>query len=491
MILRKTCALFAVVAACATAQTNVQFECSAIGPFPPFGSPPDCEGVTGYGAEVSADAACGMPTVGAKHAYLPATGYVSYLPQGGAILRPLATPLTEIRIPLEPDTVGVLIDYSWFNAEGLNAPYNDGYDLSICDASGQATRVVARGDTFSHPSGCTGALTASVTFLPTAPGAYLSVVSFNEGDGQVSSVLRVDDVRIRRGTGFECQAPGAPLGLAPDCEGSTGRAGTGAVATVATTPACGMPTQGAQYARLTAGGAVPVFVGGDTVVRPVPATFTEIRVPLPPDATSVAFDYAFVNQEVYGPQSATDGFDVSTVDPSGNRVALLVNGDTAGTPVGCAGYQRFTAAIPYSPAAAYLSFVVFNGVDQLADSELLIDDVCFLGRPRLTFSAPLGAGSLALRIDCGGPGASFYMPVALAAVDFPHGPVFGVDLTLLDVVLQISAGAPFVGLLDASGSYEFGPVVGLPGGLEVFANVLTGIETFEPTVGVPVSFAVP
>lgn len=487
------CVCLALAATTGLAQSVIQFECAVVGPLPAVGTPGNCEGVTGTAASVSNVPDCAMPSSLAKFAVLRANGNAGALGAGATLPRPIGGALTEVRMPLEFGTVGVAIDYSWVNSEGPSQPaFNDGYDISVCAADGSRLALIAAGDTFSHPAfGCTGLLTASVSFAATPAGAYLSAVSQNVADTAADSVLRIDNVRRRAGAGFECQAAGSAFGAVADCERVTGLTGFGGTVTVSNLAQCGFPSQGAQYARLVAGGFIMSFLTGGTITRPLPSNLSEIRIPVPTGATSVAFDYAFFNSESTNEPTYIDGFDVSLVDGAGNRLQLLVKGDAGATNSGCNGVQRFVASIPAAAPGTFVSFVVFNEQDTAAGSELLVDDVCFIGRPRLVYSSPLGAGSLAARIDCGTPNSVFYTPITLAPGAFPYGFFYGVDISLLDVVFQISLGAPFIGVLDASGSFDLPPYIGLPSGLTLYANVLDGLTTLAPGVGVPVSYTIP
>lgn len=489
--------VFAALAAVAGAQRIADFECQVPGAVPSLAGPADCEGLVSNGSPAGQAAivgapSCGMPANGARYATITAnqnTG--ASMPPGGILGRPFAAALSELRVPLGGGVVAVALNYSFVNSEFTASGFNDGFDVSVVDAAGNRLALVARGDTFSFASGCSGLRFIRATIPPTPAGAYLSLVAFNDEDTVSDSVLLVDDVRIERNVGFECQTAGSSFGAAPDCEGVVGQTGLTGPVSVSNVPQCGFPTQGAQYARLFADGFLPAFNTGDTLARPIPTDFSEIRVAVPTGATSVAFDYAFFNAEGTNSPTYVDGFDVSLVDGAGNALQLLVKGDAGATNFQCNGVQRFVGSIPAAAPGTFVSFVVFNEEDDLGDSRLLVDDVCFAGRPRLTYFSPFGPGSLAARVDCATPGQLFYTPITLTPGNFPIGAFYGVDISVFDIFLQVSAGFPFVGALDASGSFDLPAFVGLPSGLTLYANVVVNITSATPDVGFPVSYTIP
>ncbi|HYC77170.1 MAG TPA: hypothetical protein VEI02_06030, partial [Planctomycetota bacterium] len=360
----------------------------------------------------------------------------------------------------------------------------------VCAVGGDRVALVARGDTFSFAGGCSAVQSIAVSFAPTSAGSYLSLVSYNEGDTVADSQLRVDNIRLTRSTvDFECQAPGAFPTAGGDCGFVTGTTGSGGSVTASAAPSCGMPTSGTQYARLLAGANIDI-PGGGTIARPLAANVSEVRVAIPTGASHVSFDYSFNNAE--GTQGTyIDGYDVAVVDSTGALLFQCVKGDASTAPVGCSGPAHFNSGMPAAPAGAYLSLVCFNSLDTSVDSILLVDSICFVGRPRLTFSAPLGAGSLASRIDCANPFDFVLMPVTLAPGAFPFGAFYGVDISLLDLFAQVGGGAPFFTTTDAKGVYEFGPIPGLPSGLTIYATVLDGLTSPNPRVGLPAAFTIP
>lgn len=118
---------------------------------------------------------------------------------------------------------------------------------------------------------------------------------------------------------------------------------------------------------------------------------------------------------------------------------------------------------------------------------LTVRDVYYL---RMT--APFGAGSLEVANRFGPPGGFYYTFATPQQGSFPHGWLFGVDLTLFEYFAQSTAFAPpFFGVLDANGASSF--VV--PGGLPPLT--LYGVSLSFSAAGafggptVPVAFSIP
>lgn len=88
---------------------------------------------------------------------------------------------------------------------------------------------------------------------------------------------------------------------------------------------------------------------------------------------------------------------------------------------------------------------------------------------RLTMSAPLGPGSIQFNLTEGGPFQIFFTCLTLQQGNYPYGPFFGIEPTVTEIALQInSASEPFLGILNGSGGYQFGPIAGLPSGLTLY-----------------------
>lgn len=81
----------------------------------------------------------------------------------------------------------------------------------------------------------------------------------------------------------------------------------------------------------------------------------------------------------------------------------------------------------------------------------------------LTMSSPSGPGSLLLTDANGAPGSTVLNVLTLTQGAYPYGPIFGLDLSFTELLLQLASNAPpFSATLNGSGSYVFGPLTGLP-----------------------------
>lgn len=74
---------------------------------------------------------------------------------------------------------------------------------------------------------------------------------------------------------------------------------------------------------------------------------------------------------------------------------------------------------------------------------------------RLVIDSPTGAGSLRIRNLLGTPGAFHLTVLTVVPGAYPNGWLFGLDPSIADVYVQLAAGAPFTGVLDANGSTLF------------------------------------
>jgi len=85
---------------------------------------------------------------------------------------------------------------------------------------------------------------------------------------------------------------------------------------------------------------------------------------------------------------------------------------------------------------------------------------CFV----LDISQPGGPGAPLFLSDTGGiPGNTFVNVITLAAGAFPNGWLYGIDISMPELLNSLNAGLPFIGTLDGSGSFLLPPVVlGLP-----------------------------
>ena len=70
--------------------------------------------------------------------------------------------------------------------------------------------------------------------------------------------------------------------------------------------------------------------------------------------------------------------------------------------------------------------------------------------------------------------------ITLAPGAFPNGWLFGVDISIPELLTELNAGLPFIGTLDGSGSFLLPPVVlGLPFPITAY---YVGIELNGATV---------
>jgi hypothetical protein len=487
--------LFSLLIAAPCAAQFAHFECQPAGPLSPLAGLPDCEGATaeaGTGTAAIASALdCGFPTQGASYALLE--GGVNVDRGFGAVVgRPLSAGVTELRIPVPAGSTFLSLDWAWNNEEGVSSPYNDGFDISLCDSAGARLLLVAYGDTALFAGGCTGVQSVGTPISSTPAGAYLSCAVFDDADSCCgANRLLVDAVAFAlERVLFECATTGnfPAVGGPGNCENVTGAQGLGFVAAVTAGYGCNMPTQGAQYAYLSAGADSGVAQGG-TIARPLGFGVAELRIPVPGGGTSIAFDWVF-NQFEIVTDGFNDGYDIALCDSGGNVVTQGPKGDTSTTVQGCNGLQRFYAEVAPLAGGLYLSFVVFNGGDATIDSELSVDNVCFAPRPRLRLSSPSGAGSLRIDIDCGRANDVFFAPLTLAPGTFPEGWFYGLDIPFVDLLTQISLGQPFLGVLNGRGTYTFGPVAGLPP-LSLYGVVLDRLGGVAPRIGEPAAHNIP
>lgn len=288
---------------------------------------------------------------------------------------------------------------------------------------------------------------------------------------------------------LECQTPGPfPAHAGPaDCEGLTGVS-----ATVVTTGTClGMPTEGVQFATVAAELNLS-NVAGSTIARPVGAGAGEVRIPLFVGANNVTLDYLYQNGDTGFSTQWVDGFDISVCDAAGNRLALLARGDNSTFALGCAGIVNLNASFPAAVAGDYLSLVCHNGGDNTTDSFLHFDNVFVTGAPvfTLAFSTPAGPGSVQMDITNGPAFSAYFAAIALAPGNFPNGSFYGVDISLFDILTELQAGAPFVGALDATGSYSTGPLLGAPSGLTLYAVAIDNLFSPSPNASAPVAHTI-
>jgi hypothetical protein len=292
--------------------------------------------------------------------------------------------------------------------------------------------------------------------------------------------------------GFECATVGPlPGDPAANCEGV---ASDNEVATtgVSATVSCGFPTQGLQYLLVTAAGSVANPPAGGPIPRPIAAAASEVRIPIPVGATQVSFDWEFFNSEVNASASFNDGISSDVVGPAGNLVGGLIYADTHAAAGTCnhasggterapaAAPQTFFAALPPYTSCDYISIVVWNGGYNAVASRGCVDNVlfdsvvpgcvvpCFGVTPALVFSSPGGLGCLQVNLSGLPSGGTYFLA---ATLNPPPGWLYGVNISIPELVSQINVGFPFQGPLSAggcSGTAQIGPFCALPSGLTLY-----------------------
>jgi hypothetical protein len=243
---------------------------------------------------------------------------------------------------------------------------------------------------------------------------------------------------------FECYLTGRfPLAGPPNCEGLLcNNLATTGLTGISNNAACGMPTEGSQYARIECFGPFSVPPGGP-VTYPLPNNVTELRIPIPPGSTTVSFCWDFYNAEQFASTSFNDGLSISVLTAVGALVQNLVYADVNTLPGSCAdgfgffayevgqtGPQGFSSALPALTGGEYLSVACWNGGDNAVPGHAKIDDVKFTGAaPSCPFPPPPPSNddcstAIALTIGNNGP---------FSNVSSTTGPVtascaFGADL---------------------------------------------------------------
>lgn len=79
----------------------------------------------------------------------------------------------------------------------------------------------------------------------------------------------------------------------------------------------------------------------------------------------------------------------------------------------------------------------------------------------LKIDSPSGPGSVRIANAAGVPGAFYFTALTVVPGAFPNGWFFGVELSPIELFLQLSSPAPFTGVLDASGGSTFS-LTGVP-----------------------------
>jgi hypothetical protein len=112
----------------------------------------------------------------------------------------------------------------------------------------------------------------------------------------------------------------------------------------------------------------------------------------------------------------------------------------------------------------------------------------------VSYSSPFGPGSLQFDIVAGPPNGQYYLPITFNLGAFPYGWLYGVDITLQEILDELSTGYPFVGGLNANGDATFGPIGGVPSGLTFYSVALGfpgAVIDFPTASSAPKSYTTP
>ena len=424
---------FVTAAALASGQNFYNFDCQTAGAVPALGGPGDCEGLTGADAFIETAPGCaGMPSNGANCAVVrtsTSAAFLSNMANGATIPRPLPANLPELRLPMAAGTTLVSFDWrAYFNDSG---PYNDGYDVSVCDAAGNRIETVLRGD--SNTDGgftCLGFNSLVFQLAAATPaGAYLSVCAYNEQDGccGTGTFFAIDRLRFSAGND-EC------VGAVP------------ITCTVYNQSNIGATTSGPGSCSMSAG-VWYAFTASQTG----PHAFSTMNNSFMDTVISV----------FSGCEGALLGCNDQFGGTSQSQVSLsLTAGQTVYVEVG--GWLGATGAFN------------LNIIQPFA----------------LIYTSPQ-PGTLEICITGGTPNTVFFAPATLAPGNFPTGSFYGIDISLFDLLGQIGAGAPFIGLTDGNGVAQFGPFGPGLSGLTLYGVALNNVASPGFTASAPVSFTIP
>ena len=304
---------------------------------------------------------------------------------------------------------------------------------------------------------------------------------------------------------FELQAPACgyafPVGCGAigDLEGCA-RNGAFGVCTVDVANGLGMPTAGVQYARVGAQGPFAVPAGGPAP-EPAAGVTNQFYVPIAVGATTLSFTWDFYTAEGGG-SGFNDGLSIDIVGPAcgpsmvnlayaDDTTSVVAGGQDSLTGCGSFGLDTVTVGpqvvvgVVVPPGAAYIRMMVWNGGDNAVASHGVMDEVTFTTGPTpcsLWFSSPLGPGSIQMEnLPCPPlAGASYLIGIVLTQGLTPNGWFFGLDIPYTQLVNEFQSGYPFAGTLDANGYSSFGPIVGAPSGLQVWAVSTQWAPGFGP-----------
>jgi hypothetical protein len=109
----------------------------------------------------------------------------------------------------------------------------------------------------------------------------------------------------------------------------------------------------------------------------------------------------------------------------------------------------------------------------------------------LTPSSPSGTGSIRLDISSVITNGQYFLAATTFAGAYPNGWLYGVDIPILELLSELSAGFPFNGTLG-SGFVSIGPFTGAPSGLTVYAIAFGSLPGSGPTLRTQaISYVIP
>jgi hypothetical protein len=429
------CAIIALTATLAAQQNFTNFDCAPLGPLP---APPAaaCESLSGVGASIVTSVPCGsLPTYGPQFAKITAGAAIPFLAPGAQIARPLPAGISELRVPLPAGTTYVDFDLVQ-KFESTGPSNNDGYDVSVCNAAGAALQRLGWVDSALVGNACAIDVGGPIALYgPTPAGAYLSFAVFNVGTACCGgSYVAVD--RVRASATYD--EAFTALNVGPCLHGPYTNGG------MTTSP--GLFCNG----------------GHDRWFRYV-ATSAGVHTFSTVGQTS---DDTVIN--------VTDGLEGPVIGCNDDAL-VPPNNLASSVPVALAAGQQV-----YISVGGYLGASVTFGLRVVPPPPA-----------RLTMYSE-SYGTLSSCVSGGVPNSLYFTPMTLSAGAFPNDAFFGIDLSFLDAITQLAAGAPFFGAVSQQGqSAYFGPFGPGLSGVTVYAVLLDDVASPNFTVSPPVSFTVP
>ena len=424
---------FFAAAALASGQNFYDFDCQTPGAVPALGGPGDCEGLTGVWATIEIAPGCpGLPSTGANCAVVRTNALAAILsnvPDGATIARPLPANLPELRIPMAAGVT--IVGFDWRAVMSDSGNFNDGFDVSVCDAAGNRIQTVLRGDANTDGSfACLGFNSLVVSLSAATPaGAYLSVCVYNEQDTccGAATFIAVDRVRFSAGND-EC------VGAVPITCTVNGQTNAGATSSPSSN--CGM-SKDVWYA----------FTASQSGTH----TFTTVN--------NAAFDTV-----------------ISVFDGCGGNL-LGCNDDTFGTAQSSVGLSLTAGQTVYVEVGGWAGSAGNFNLNIVQPFALI-------------YTSPQ-PGTLSICITGGTPNSVFFAPATLAPGNFPFGSFYGIDISLFDLLTQIGSGAPFIGVTDGNGVAQFGPFGPGLSGFTLYGVALNNVASPGFNASAPVSFTIP